>query len=312
MKAVFIGGCDRSGTTLLGSMLGAADGCITTPESQFKFPLLRWANQELCLSDIKDILSEIAPNFRFKLWRSAVPGVERFLQAKKAVMLREVLFEVVWEYACSLSRETFECWIDHTPANIRYLHTLSKVFPEARFVHIVRDGRAVAASVIPLLWGPNTVYHAAAWWAERLSFGLAAEHALPKKVHRVRYEDLVQKPTETLCRLCDALEIQFEEQMVESKGFRVPEYTIHQHQLVGRPPDRARVEAWRKELDGRDVEVFEYLAGDLLQSLGYEPIFDTPETYTRSQLWKFRAAELFGQVRNRVLQKNRQRTIANK
>lgn len=63
MNAIFIGGCPRSGTTMLGSMLGAGKNCFVTPESQFK---------ELLIFDklsVKEIEKKLNESFRLNLWQ---------------------------------------------------------------------------------------------------------------------------------------------------------------------------------------------------------------------------------------------------
>jgi hypothetical protein len=164
-------------------------------------------------------------------------------------------------------------WIDHTPKNALYTATLFRTFPEAKMIHIVRDGRAVAASILPLDWGPNEIEPAARFWAGRLAYGLIAESCWPDKVFRVHYEDLVQGPEVTLQKLCTVLDLTYDPAMNQTAGFQVPQYTAQQHALIGQVPDRSRVSGWEKQLTPRQVEIFEYTTGDLLEMLGYRPKF---------------------------------------
>lgn len=306
VKPVFIGGCDRSGTTLLGSMLGAGELCITTPESQFKDQLLVLGNRQLRPEEAIETLNYIKNHFRFRIWGSPVPDLKGTGQQ---LTLPGILELFIREYASSVGKTECTYWIDHTPNNIRQIHRLLRVFPEAKFIHIVRDGRAIAASVIPLSWGPNTVYSAARWWCEKLSFGLAAEQALPDKVCRVYYEELVLRPKDTLEQLCRFIGVPFNNQMVYGKGFKVPTYTANQHQLVGKPPDKNRINAWQKRLSPRDIEVFEYLTKDLLLSLGYEVQFEDPKPYNRKELWSYRGQEIGMCLTNRIKNKKRRAVV---
>jgi hypothetical protein len=63
--------------------------------------------------------------------------------------------------------------------------------------------------------------------------------------------------------------------MLEGGGFSVPSYTLSQHTRVGKPLDISRVDAWQNQLKGRDIEIFESIAGDILANLGYHCIFGT-------------------------------------
>lgn len=139
-------------------------------------------------------------------------------------------------------------------------------------IHIVRDGRTVAASLMRLDWGPNTINKAAHFWIEKVSYGLGAESFWgEERVRRVRYEDLVEDPEKTLKTLCRWLNIDYQSEMIKGSGFIPPEYTSEQHALVGRPLSVQRISAWEKELTPRQVEIFETITGDFLLYLGYVP-----------------------------------------
>jgi hypothetical protein len=268
MTPVFIGGCDRSGTTYLGSLLGAHSACVTTPESQFKTDALRLFEGQGPLSE--EVVNYITSHWRLKLWEldsEAFGGLNRSSYT-------EFLSSLVSVYQQGVAKPEAKLWIDHTPNNLSYSHALLELFPEAKFVHIVRDGRAVAASVLPLDWGPNTADHAARWWLERLSSCFASELGLsPERILRVRYEDLVSQPEETLKTLCKFLGLEFEGAMAQGGGLRVPGYTRTQHQLVEGKPDPSRIDRWKKTLSSREIELFEFRAADVLQHLGYPLVF---------------------------------------
>src|SRR5690606_9333198 len=128
--------------------------------------------------------------------------------------IARILDYLALQYAEKIEKTNIDILVDHTPNNLRFAATLHLWFPEAKFIHLVRDGRAVAASVIPLDWGPNTVIRAASWWAERVAHGLAAESFFgPEKILRIYYEELVTYPRKTMEKVSDFLGIEFQEQM---------------------------------------------------------------------------------------------------
>ncbi|RYG21146.1 sulfotransferase [bacterium] len=263
LRPIFIGGCQRSGTTFLGSLLGAAPGAITVPESSFRIPWARASNPE-------EALRRMRKHKSYENWRPAVEG-EALPVFGDARELMELLVE---RYAEAHGTENPQVWIDHTPQNVRYATLAAEQFPDARFVHIVRDGRAVAASIMPLTWGPNTIVEAANLWINRVAHGVALEtSALAERTVRVRYEDLLTAPEPTLQRLCGFCEIEFTPEMLTGGKFDVPKSTQHQHALVGKAPEAARAKAWESQLSAREIEIFESKAGELLRLLGYEPRF---------------------------------------
>jgi hypothetical protein len=217
---------------------------------------------------LDEALRLIRIHWRFKLWNLTVDP-DRAPRGSYA----DLLTWLVDRYARDRGVEA-STWVDHTPENINYASLLLDLFPKARMVHIVRDGRAVANSILPLDWGPNTVIRAAPWWKAMVREGLALEALLPRdQIVRVRYEDLVCAPERTVRWLCDRLGLGFQPSMLEANGFRPPGYTSGQHELIGQPPDPDRATRWRQTMSGREVELFESLAGDLLSQMGYSLVY---------------------------------------
>ena len=270
MKQVFIGGCHRSGTTLVGAMLGTNLDCLTIPEAQFKVEALGSCGIPENSANVKRALDMIIRDWRFKKWgMSIVP---------ESVPMHEIgnsygrLFDwLVKKYGEFIGKNDFRVWVDHTPRNIRHLYTLLTIFPEAKAIHIVRDGRAVAASVMPLDWGPNTIIGAAHWWVHNVSYGLAAESALGKdRIIRVRYEDLVMKTETVLRALCKWIGLEYNPRMAKGGGFNPISSAEKYHGLIRKPPDMQRINAWERELTSKKIEIFENHTEELLLYLGYE------------------------------------------
>jgi hypothetical protein len=271
MLPVFIGGHPRSGTTLLGDLIGSHSDCICTPESQFKISIYRRQKvQESDVPDVRKAAALIGKHWRFRIWGVDIDEIPY----SGIPSYRDLILGIVKAYANKFSKSHAGMWIDHTPANIQYTDILAELFPAARFIHLVRDGRAVAASIIPLDWGANTIDRAAYSWMECISCGIAAEACLgDERILRVRFEDLIQQPHRTLERICIFLNLQYQPRMTQGGGFRVPGYTAGQHSLLGKEPDAQRAHAWGKKLTSRQIEIFESIAGELLSSLGYPLTF---------------------------------------
>jgi len=250
-------------------MIGAHSKCICTPESQFKTRALRQSSRGDRV-DIRTAFHLIKADWRFKIWSldiDSVPYDE--LHSHQDLILR-----IVKAYGETFGKPDAGIWVDHTPSNVKNAATLLELFPGAKFIHIVRDGRAVASSIMPLDWGANTINSAARSWVKRLSQYLAAESSLgSERISRVRFEDLVLEPETTLKSICSFLDIGYQSQMVKGGGLKVPQYTSKQHSLIGKGPDPKEVSAWEKELTPRQIEIFESTAGELLVSLGYELMY---------------------------------------
>jgi hypothetical protein len=178
---------------------------------------------------------------------------------------------------------------------------LKRLFPEARYIHIVRDGRAVCASIKPLDWGPNNAYTASRHWAQRLQEGLAVEVAEDTNCLRVHYEDLLDDPAGTLRRLCEYIDMPFEAGMLAGGGLQLPEFTTGQHSLVGRPLDPTRADRWRRLLSHQEVRDFESypLAYTLLNQMGYTPSHPAPPVLSSLRVLRCYCHEFVNYLRNR-------------
>jgi hypothetical protein len=241
-------------------------------------------------------------DWRFRLW-NVEPG-----RIHVPAPSTEVVRAIVRLYGMSVSKPNPTTWIDHTPTNLRHLRLLTRAFPDARAIHIVRGGRAVAASLMQIDWGPNTIAAAADYWTNRICHGLAAEMAFAGKfpLIRVHYEQLVARPQEVVRSICDSLELSYLPEMARASGFAAPDYTASIHQLIGQPPDRRRIEGWRAKLTVREIEIFENLTGDLLSHLGYERDFEArARPATRREHIHMRAYEAYRARVNKIRRRRR-------
>ena len=272
MRPVFIFGCERSGTTLLGSLLGSHSRCVATPESQFVVDVYRQHAARDGGFELSRTLGRIKNNFRFKLWNIDVSAQDA--ERAGVTSYAELISYLVETYAAATGQENANVWIDHTPPNVKAAATLNLLFPEAKFIHLVRDGRAVVSSIKGLEWGMHDTRQLSQQWVTKVGYGLAAESYLgPKKSLRVNYEALTAATEPTLRTICDFAELSYEDEMAAGAGFAVPKYTEKQHSLIGQAPDPARANAWMKRLSPQDIQTFESSSRDMLSYLGYEPLY---------------------------------------
>jgi hypothetical protein len=179
---------------------------------------------------------------------------------------------------------------EKSPGYVRHLPTLKALWPAARIVHLIRDGRDVYGSLAAWkpekvartigrfsTWSAAPVITAALWWEWHVRLGLeGAAHLSRDGYYQLRYEDLVANPEVECQRMCDFLGLDYDEQMLK----------FHEaHSRTGPPPRRgpglavtAGLRDWRTDLGDDDQRHFEAAAGDLLDQLGYErAITDTRE-----------------------------------
>ncbi len=277
LKPVFIFGCDRSGTTMLGDMLGSHHDAIVTPESQFFHELLLMMHNR-AFSTPHELVEWLRGHFRYAVWNVDDPH-NQLLNTVNLDDPRSTIESIIYHYIRRNKPDIHHArfWIDHTPDNMRYYAVLKHYFPDASFIHIVRDGRAVFSSVKRLDWGPNNAYMGTRFWSERIREAMLVEIAEAGNCLRVRYEDIVEAPEIILQQICQHVRIPYEFYMVDGGGLVLPGFTQSQHKLVGRRPDPSRLQAWQQSLRAREIGEFESYEWSrlYLQCFGY-PLLSKP------------------------------------
>jgi len=179
-------------------------------------------------------------------------------------------------------------WGDKTPGYGAQMHLIQKLLPEAHFIHIIRDGRAVAVSLNDA-WRSSgrmkSVPEAAAWWVRKIEKARRQADGLSFYLE-VRYEDLVLETESTLKRICEFIELPWNPVMLEyhhRAEDRMAELVVvnptksktledgrSRHARTSTPPDPTRIDRWEREMTDSDRREFEGIAGELLVKLGYD------------------------------------------
>ena len=257
---IFIGGCPRSGTTMLGSILGQSNECFTTPESQFKFYLLEQNDLDNLL------LQKLLKDFRLKLWQLEEHLLKDELNSLYGKPTKEVLNKILFVFNNKSVAQNF--WIDHTPDNLHYFRLLKEKYQNAKFIYIIRDPRSVYASVKRLDWGPNTPVSFINWWRKNISIGLTALSE-NSRLLVVKYEDIILNPQEKIFEICNWIGINYEETLLIGNNSFLPRYTQSQHELVGKNLDKNAISKYKQIITQHEIQYIEYNLKSEMQNLGY-------------------------------------------
>jgi hypothetical protein len=313
-RPIFIAGCDRSGTTLLGDMLGNSRWSITTPESQFIHDLFIQIGLGSFTSS-EQAANWLLNHFRYVAWDLPLSAAELagLIVLEKPRLTIENLIGAYVQHNHA-GKTGADVWIDHTPDNFRYQTMLKRYFPEARFIHMVRDGRAVCASIKPLPWGPNNAYMASRHWATRMQEALTVEVAEGNNCLRVRFEDLLSNAVQTIHTICEFIDLPFESTLIIGGGLVLPEFTRTQHSLVGKPLDQSRAMDWQQKLSRKEIRDFESypLAHTLLARMGYETVFDEPPQLSSAHILNRYCHEFVNYLINRSRHRSMERNAVSK
>ena len=186
-------------------------------------------------------------------------------------------------------REGKPLYGDKTPGYVVQIPELAAMFPEARFVHLIRDGRNVALSYLERPWGPSTVGEAALYWRSRVGRGRAAGRAIgADRYLEASYEDLVDDAETEVRRMCTFLGLEFAPEMLQyqkaAEEFIASSYQPEAFTALVQPPTSG-LRDWSNAMSQSDVALFEAIAGELLVDLGYERRNESnrPDTRVRAR-----------------------------
>lgn len=306
-RPIFIIGAHRSGTTLLRYMLSSSPLIYIPPESDFipRFFLGR-AQQALSEAEVSRLLGIIFEEYRFvKAWQGDPPDVATFLAAMGERTPAAFLDTLYRQYAAQYGARR---WGDKTPIYASYVDLIHELFPDAQFVHIIRDGRDVALSMQDK-WGEKEmhvdVYFAARTWVRRIEAARSAARQLdPSDYYELTYESLVHDPEFQLRALCDFLDVPFVPEMLAQQRLAQQQLPAGGfHEAVRHPPTTERIGRWQREMTPADLRLVQAVAGPLLAACGY-PLKEVGPMPAKEQAqrWRLAAKYVTLQAGRRVLQ----------
>ena len=264
----FIVGTGRCGTTLLRLLLDKHPSLAITPETRWLIPVIKslQSNPNNLLDFRNNLIS-------LPTWMDMHIDNEQLdilLTQHNEHDPMETIRKIYLFYAKAQGKERIG---DKTPLHILSLHTIATAFPEAHFIHIIRDGRDVAISMRKVWWGQNkSIKELAIYWTLRIREARQQAQFLPHYLE-VKYEDLLQNPEMILKKIATFIGIPYDG--VQMKAHltaknRLMEMTdlIHNGKtissslrisslnLTSKPPDRSRIGRWRKELTSEEIQKY--------------------------------------------------------
>jgi hypothetical protein len=190
---------------------------------------------------------------------------------------------------------------DKTPGYSRHILTLHGLWPTARFVHLIRDGRDVCLSFLDwaksprivgrfLPWTQDPVASGAFFWEWHVRLARRAASDLPSNLYReFRYEALVSDPGEQCAAVCTFLDLPLSDLMLLADAPpRKPRPGLDAKHA--RLPPTPGLRDWRSQMQPEHVRRFEAVAGDLLEELGYPRAFPELSTPQRDEVRRLREA----------------------
>jgi hypothetical protein len=284
VPAPFIVGVARSGTTLLRLMLDAHPDLAIPPETHFVPRVIKRVDGGAGAAEVASFLEQ---HPRWGDFGLDATELTRRLAALPAFDAGNALRAFYGLYAEGQGKPR---WGDKSPPYVNRMARIQSVLGEARFIHVIRDGRDVALSLASVSWGPGEAAEVAQKWVDEIGKARrqAARKLDPGTYHEVHYEELVADPESVLREVAETIELPWDPSMLayhERAGERMGEVErdftpgggevisaserADQHALVREPPRSDRAGRWREQMSAEDRAAFEEIAGELLGELGY-------------------------------------------
>lgn len=270
---IFIVGAPRSGTTMLQYILDDLPNLsMPTGESHFIVPLHR---NQAAYPDVGTAagmrrLLQTLHDFNAEFLNTDLHGVKFDIDSLADAFLaegrnsvRDVVAGIFEHNARGMGKTR---WGDKTPYYALHLDRLVAWWPDARIIHLVRDGRDVALSLFGRRhdFSAYNIYYAAQYWQKYVDVcreqgkKLAAGHYL-----ELRYEDVLNDQDAAMRTVCDFIG------EPRPTGTPRPQAGLGEISRQLKTVNRSNQEKWRRALNAWQIRVFESEAGATLQQSGY-------------------------------------------
>ena len=294
---LFIVGCPRSGTTLLRRLVDTHPLVAVIDEMRWIasfFERREGLTPEGLVTP--DLVDRLLAYDRFATLEISREQLGRLIDTSDPVPYPNFVSAIFDLYGQAQGKSLVG---DKTPRYVRRIPTLHALWPEAKFVHLIRDGRDVCMSAISWsrayklarrssTWTEDPITTAAVWWEWHVRLGREDGGSLaPKLYHEVSYEELVSRPAKTCETLCDFLDVPYDDAMLKFHEGRTK-------MKPGRDAKRAwlpitsGLRDWSEQMPSEDLERFEAAAGDLLGELGYPRACPNPPEEKLARAAQFR------------------------
>ena len=168
-------------------------------------------------------------------------------------------------------------WCCKSLANIYYLPEIEEYFSDAKYIYLYRDGRDVAVSFSKAVVGEKHFYHIAKEWNEAQQLALSFRKRVPsKRFFNLSYEELTTDTERAIRSLCAFLGVEYKASMLEFHKSAEAKRAASASNLwenVTNPLMRNNSRKFLKEARQNDIRIFESVAGDSMDVLGYERLF---------------------------------------
>lgn len=294
LSPVFIVSSGRSGTTLLRGILNASNQIHIPHESDFIARAYPFYNNKQSFNeeDYREIVRFFIRTSQNDGWGLTENYLLSYLKEHAPQTFPTVNSAIYEAYLKQEGLENLQ-WGIKTPVLIANINRILDVYPEAKIIHLVRDGRDVHLSYKKVhlksqsnaKFGPKGVIQSALYWIDGLR---RVEEFHDSSIYELRYEDILTRSEDTLKKLCAFLDIEYDPSMSnqyqdsnKNKDLILPEHKINIHAKIKGGVDSNNTQNYLDNMSKKDRFIFELFSTPYLHQYGYYIEF----SWLRSQLF---------------------------
>jgi len=273
-QPIFIVGCERSGTTVLRLMLNEHSKIALPPQTKFSRKLYK---RRMLFGDLSngknndkiiDWILERETNI--KLIDLKLDNNHLRESWEDCTTIGEITGTVFQQYSQTRHKSR---WGDKRPYYIRYIPQLLKLYPDARIIHVIRNGHDCIASLKRMPWWNKNSIHSMLNWRHSIRMGVKAARAFKDQFLEVRYEDIVRHPETQLKKICDFINVKYESGMLEfhlNTEINIPGYKKEWHHKTFKPLSDDEIDKGKEQLTENELILFSWCAGEELNLWNYD------------------------------------------
>ncbi|MBW6459734.1 MAG: sulfotransferase [Bacteroidales bacterium] len=276
----FILGRPRSGTTLLRTLFDAHPNVQIPPECKFILDLYPKYGKKKSWSekDLAGFYDDLVQQWRFDIWTIDLEGLKNDLISFTGEAPYSRICKVVYDHYRSFYEKDEMLWFgDKNPGYTIYTERLLKIFPDAKFIQILRDYRDNYVSVKDVDFELPVPSLVATKWKLFYKNVRRASLKNPDRYITVRYEDLVDDPEKEMKTICAFLGIVYRPEMLEfykkeDEIFKVypKEFITKYHANLVNKVNKSRSGIWKQKLSVKEVMLADLAVGRTAEEAGYQ------------------------------------------
>lgn len=285
---LFIIGNPRSGTSLFRLLLTCHPSIIIPPESSFMIwwydKYGDWRKEDVASSRLDEFLVDLLGSKKIEFWKLDKAVLTKHILRETPANYAELMDTIYWAYV-RREKESTLFWGDKNNYYLGHVDSLLKLYPNAKFIHIIRDGRDVATSYMglnkvkhtskyaPRL--PNEIKEIANDWNDNIKKINASFQKLPTAQRlEVKYESLANNPVTFLKEVCTFLDIPYSAEMLnfyeknQQKRLEPEEFNSWKKRNL-KTIDTSAVGKFKTQLSKEEISSFEEVAYEALKLYNY-------------------------------------------